>query len=196
MAWKHVLSDLDEASQTATCRLCGPRASVRFRKSAGRWVCRNQDPRKTHGGGTDTGQTKRKDLKEALAAKQCGKCAICKEEVELVLDHDHETMQARSALCRTCNLGIGYFYDSATLLRKAADYIELHKDPAMKAVAVRWPSSGGKGSFAPRSGHKKVEYETLVRRYEEIGKYSAVGREFGVSATTVRKAVLSKNAGV
>ncbi len=43
----------------------------------------------------------------------------------LCLDHCHKTGKLRGLICWNCNLGLGYFQDSAEVLRKAADYLEL-----------------------------------------------------------------------
>ena len=60
-----------------------------------------------------------------------GVCAVCREsprdKKSLHLDHDHATGKIRSFLCNHCNVSIGMVGDSATLLRKLADYIESHK---------------------------------------------------------------------
>ena len=73
----------------------------------------------------------------ALIEKQQNLCAICGEEearekdgkkMRLCLDHDHETMKIRGLLCHACNTGIGKLRDSVDLVRKALEYLELHKD--------------------------------------------------------------------
>jgi len=66
--------------------------------------------------------------------EQQGCCKICRTELLLggtqsdsnqcVIDHHHETGQVRGLLCRTCNLGIGYFNDNADMLRAAAEFLE------------------------------------------------------------------------
>lgn len=65
--------------------------------------------------------------RDLMSAKQNGKCAIClAEKPNLHVDHSHETGVVRGLLCFTCNSALGKFKDSPTLLRAAADYIELH----------------------------------------------------------------------
>lgn len=43
------------------------------------------------------------DPLEPLRSYQDGKCAICEEVKDLVVDHDHETGFVRGLLCRRCN---------------------------------------------------------------------------------------------
>lgn len=60
-----------------------------------------------------------KDLRYAAA----GRCAICKRELRLVVDHDHETGRVRGMLCRRCNLGIGHLDDNPVTLIAALAYL-------------------------------------------------------------------------
>jgi hypothetical protein len=60
---------------------------------------------------------------DALLQAQEGKCKICGAPPTAV-DHDHETGEVRGLLCRACNLGLGYFKDSAELLQRAIAYLE------------------------------------------------------------------------
>ena len=50
-------------------------------------------------------------------------CAICGNNTDLVIDHDHKTGNFRGVLCRRCNLGLGHFNDNPALLLKAVDYL-------------------------------------------------------------------------
>ena len=54
---------------------------------------------------------------------QNGNCAICLEQKELVVDHDHNTKEVRGLLCTSCNFGIGNLKDSLLLLESAKQYI-------------------------------------------------------------------------
>lgn len=63
-----------------------------------------------------------------LRQEQDGRCAICGatdegQPVGLNVDHDHETGEVRGLLCRSCNLGLGFFADSSERLRAAALYL-------------------------------------------------------------------------
>jgi hypothetical protein len=63
--------------------------------------------------------------------KQNNQCLICEtvftEEIKPNVDHNHKTGKVRGILCRECNLGLGYFKDSATILAGAIKYL-LKKD--------------------------------------------------------------------
>ena len=63
---------------------------------------------------------------EQAKLDQLSKCAICGNEEELVADHDHVQKRPRALLCRTCNLGLGYFKDNPKLMEEAANYIRQH----------------------------------------------------------------------
>jgi hypothetical protein len=62
---------------------------------------------------------------ESLRRQQDNKCAICRSEVKLVIDHNHNTGKVRGLLCNNCNTGLGQFKDNSFLLMKAYDYLEL-----------------------------------------------------------------------
>jgi hypothetical protein len=59
--------------------------------------------------------------------EQCRICGATPEELgvfHLPIDHDHETGEVRGLLCPPHNTGLGFFQDSALMLRKAAAYLE------------------------------------------------------------------------
>lgn len=75
---------------------------------------------------------------EMMHKKQNGKCAICgkpesandkhKTELrQLAVDHCHKKGKVRGLLCTNCNLGIGQFKDSISILKKAIKYLKLNK---------------------------------------------------------------------
>lgn len=60
---------------------------------------------------------------DAMFSKQNGKCAICFENENLVIDHDHATGLVRGLLCQRCNKGLGMFKDSPERMKSAIIYI-------------------------------------------------------------------------
>jgi len=62
-----------------------------------------------------------------------GLCALCYERPAVAIDHDHGCCPGkgscgqcvRGALCRQCNLGLGYFGDSIEALERAIEYLAL-----------------------------------------------------------------------
>ena len=69
-----------------------------------------------------------------MIGDQGGACAICGtmnhgniQQPSMSgwhVDHDHETNKIRGILCRNCNLGLGYFFDSIPFLRNSIAYLE------------------------------------------------------------------------
>lgn len=60
----------------------------------------------------------------AIEAEQNGRCAICKEQKKLQIDHCHSTGVVRGLLCVTCNTGLGKLGDDLATLRRAVAYLE------------------------------------------------------------------------
>lgn len=67
----------------------------------------------------------------ALWLAQGEKCALCGtgnlKGRELAVDHDHSTGKVRGILCKLCNTAVGLLKDDASLMRRAADYVEVHR---------------------------------------------------------------------
>lgn len=72
---------------------------------------------------------------EHLYTAQNQACKICKTPFQLHghdgthhltanVDHCHFSGQVRGLLCTSCNRGLGFFKDNATLLRLAAEYLD------------------------------------------------------------------------
>jgi hypothetical protein len=64
-----------------------------------------------------------------LYVSQNGKCAICKESIELRgkqthIDHNHETLEVRGLLCHGCNTAIGLFKESEDNMNNAIKYLK------------------------------------------------------------------------
>jgi hypothetical protein len=60
---------------------------------------------------------------ERMREAQNGRCAVCKEEAKLVVDHCHDSLVVRGLLCGPCNTGLGMFRDNAGFMREAANYV-------------------------------------------------------------------------
>lgn len=72
-----------------------------------------------------------KERYEELAKAQEYRCAICRRfprgDERLRVDHNHETGEIRSLLCRNCNSGLGFFEDDRRLLKLAAAYLSYQR---------------------------------------------------------------------
>lgn len=72
-----------------------------------------------------------------MLVDQNDKCFICGSEgflignnnhaEKLAVDHCHVSGKVRKLLCHNCNRALGLMKDNPEILRKAADYIEVHK---------------------------------------------------------------------
>jgi hypothetical protein len=55
-------------------------------------------------------------------------CEICgNHDIDLEVDHCHDTNTFRGFLCHRCNWGMGIFQDDPELLQKAVDYLNSHR---------------------------------------------------------------------
>ena len=55
-------------------------------------------------------------------------CQCCgKESTNLVLDHDHNSMELRGWICRPCNTAIGKLGDNIEGLMKAVEYLTIYE---------------------------------------------------------------------
>jgi len=65
---------------------------------------------------------------EVLMDRQGGKCAVCSTSIAWPraahVDHCRKTKKVRGLLCPRCNRANGMYGDDATLLHKAAEYLE------------------------------------------------------------------------
>lgn len=65
-----------------------------------------------------------------LLQEQNNSCAICgclcSSGKRLAVDHDHATGKVRGLLCGNCNLALGKFQDSISLLNTAIGYLTKH----------------------------------------------------------------------
>lgn len=58
-----------------------------------------------------------------MKKEQGNRCLICKEDVQLVIDHCHRTGIVRGLLCENCNRGLGMFKENVANLAVAANYL-------------------------------------------------------------------------
>jgi hypothetical protein len=59
----------------------------------------------------------------------------------LCVDHDHVTGHIRRLICAACNTGLGFFRESAELLRMAHEYLEECAADAAAGIAQAVPQS-------------------------------------------------------
>lgn len=106
--------------------------NVEARRAAGRrYVAKH---REKHRGASRQYKTSfaPEEFKAALAAQE-GCCAICHCDLDGLVskhvhaDHDHYTGRPRGVLCRSCNLGLGFYNDSILLLEQAIEYLKKHQ---------------------------------------------------------------------
>jgi hypothetical protein len=86
---------------------------------------------------TDTAYREQSRAKKRERAGMCnppgelrtGVCPICtRPDMQLVLDHCHETGALRGWVCNPCNRGLGMFQDSAAVVGRAAEYLQKFLD--------------------------------------------------------------------
>lgn len=95
--------------------------------------CRNKDARERYARtGRSTPYTYKAQLRrygmtledyQKLLTKQDEKCAICKNEGKLVVDHDHTTGIVRGLLCSKCNTGLGKLGDNIEKIEEVLGYL-------------------------------------------------------------------------
>jgi len=64
----------------------------------------------------------------------CKVCNTFMAGADVHVDHCHITKKVRGLLCKLCNLGLGYFKDAPSVLRKAAYYLENQGDSEMSEL--------------------------------------------------------------
>lgn len=55
-------------------------------------------------------------------------CEICGTKDQLCYDHDHDTMEFRGVLCRSCNRSIGQLGDTLAGVLKVVDYLRKERN--------------------------------------------------------------------
>lgn len=146
MAWVHRVLEVDPERKTLVCAACGPTDAF-YRKGRDRWMCGNKRreeqraayyarqrakreagvPRRRVGRAktylwTTYGLTE-KEYNDLLD-RQGHKCALCRKEKRLQVDHCHKTGKVRGLLCSSCNTGIGRLGDDVDGLKAAIAYLE------------------------------------------------------------------------
>lgn len=82
------------------------------------------------------------DEYEKLETKQEKKCAICKAEVDLVIDHCHNSLEVRGLLCSSCNSGLGFFRDDIEALYSAIEYLNCGREKRFPRLPHKQETSG------------------------------------------------------
>lgn len=105
------------------CKLC---TSARRKELLTKETIRQRNLEKNFGKGV-------LDVYAALFVEQEGVCAICSSAENgrykhLSIDHCHNSGKIRGLLCNNCNRGLGLLKDNPELLRKAASYVEEHRE--------------------------------------------------------------------
>jgi len=62
-----------------------------------------------------------------MILEQEGRCGICDEATDLVVDHNHETGEVRGMLCSNCNLLLGLLEVNSHLLTFVGNYLQRAK---------------------------------------------------------------------
>ena len=115
---RHCIADANPDTMLGTCSQCGPGVRIYIHKKRVRCVKRvrasNSSSSKRPHGLTPN---------EARAYLEGKSCRVCGTKDNLVVDHCHNSMRIRGALCRNHNVGLGMFDDRIDHLRSAEDYL-------------------------------------------------------------------------
>lgn len=142
---------LSEALTLKTCRLCGaekPRDTgfyLRTESDKPRNECKDCSRARLRSKVETPEQMRANYLRskfgisvaeyDAMYAVQNGLCALCGTSADqsyhgLHVDHDHATGRIRGLLCQRCNMALGLFKDSVTVLAEAIAYLARSADSA------------------------------------------------------------------
>jgi Recombination endonuclease VII len=127
---KHFLTNVDKDARQGDCSHCDMRVTLQSRDGIMFYCIARSAPKPVRG------PTKSPDdrvgahgLTRAEARRLIkGKaCEICQRVApRMVVDHSHTSGRVRGVLCNDCNLGIGKLGDSASMLKRAIQYLELN----------------------------------------------------------------------
>lgn len=74
-----------------------------------------------------------------LLEEQDGKCKICGNKTDLVIDHCHKSTRVRGLLCNQCNTGLGCFKDNPDFLTCAIEYLKTQTGVEFPVSAEKIP---------------------------------------------------------
>lgn len=121
------------------CRECydkRPERLDKIRANQAKWT--KLHPEQVKGAWRKTAYGLTNDQFNILIEQQDGRCAICGESFgRPCVDHCHTSKVVRGLLCHACNRGIGDFRDSPEFLRRAANYLELIRQPFVTALEAQ-----------------------------------------------------------
>ena len=89
-----------EKGYNSQCKSCHNKRSMKYHKETYRWA--------------------KYGLDGPIEMKAC---EICGTDIDLVIDHCHDSNIFRGVLCRTCNMGIGHLREDADTVEKAFKYL-------------------------------------------------------------------------
>jgi hypothetical protein len=98
---KYYRKNADDIRAKARARYAKNRDKIRAHHAANPHIKRNEALKRKYGLTPETF--------DALYQTQNGVCKICARQVELVVDHDHNTGRVRGLLCRKCNAELGWY---------------------------------------------------------------------------------------
>lgn len=111
----------------AACKDCNNARLAKYRASPRGWAARKAHDQSDKCQATQVHYRYGLTLEEYRRVLSAPNCEICGADWgyrEPVLDHCHTTNRARGALCRRCNLMLGYARDDATVLQQAILYLK------------------------------------------------------------------------
>lgn len=109
---------------------------------------------------------------ESLVAEQEGRCAICRRERTLCVDHCHITGKTRLLLCKICNVAVGLAEGNSDFVENFVGYIAMAEkmraeDRAAEALLTFDP--GNRTGWAKFVGQELVEAGLLKAGRIELG---------------------------